>query len=146
MQYAYTFSTLVAYFMLTTAPDHCRRRKIRCITSPDGQTKCTNCIRLKKDCNFSPVDQQAAAEPRPKIQSRSSVGTRTTSISSPASVTDGNGSVDNTGVQQYTGTTSFSDSMSVPAMQSSSDEGFSRQGDGRVFKLNQVRHNHDTND
>jgi hypothetical protein len=33
--------------------------------------------------------------------------------------------------------------MSVPTMQSSSDEGFSQQGDGRVFKLNHIRNNHD---
>lgn len=37
---------------------HCRRRKIRCIPAPgDPHNRCSNCIRLKKDCNFYPVDQ-----------------------------------------------------------------------------------------
>ncbi|ATY59713.1 C6 finger domain [Cordyceps militaris] len=37
---------------------HCRRRKIRCIVSSEIQNRCINCIRLKKDCSFCPVDQQ----------------------------------------------------------------------------------------
>lgn len=41
---------------------HCRRRKIRCIPAPgDVQQRCSNCIRLKKECNFFPVDQPPAA-------------------------------------------------------------------------------------
>lgn len=52
---------------------HCRRRKIRCIPAPgDPQSRCSNCIRLKKECNFYPVDQQPAPEPRrrgSKVQS-----------------------------------------------------------------------------
>src|SRR5579862_285641 len=42
---------------------HCRRRKIRCLlAAEDLQGRCSNCIRLKKDCNFFPVDQQALPE------------------------------------------------------------------------------------
>lgn len=38
---------------------HCRRRKIRCLLAPDDpHGRCSNCIRLKKECNFYPVDQQ----------------------------------------------------------------------------------------
>jgi hypothetical protein len=38
---------------------HCRRRKIRCILAPeDMDNRCQNCIRLKKECQFHPVDQQ----------------------------------------------------------------------------------------
>ena len=38
---------------------HCRRRKIRCIPAYEDTTgTCQNCIRLKKDCHFFPVDQQ----------------------------------------------------------------------------------------
>jgi hypothetical protein len=36
---------------------HCRRRKIRCIPAVgDAQQRCQNCIRLKKECVFYPVD------------------------------------------------------------------------------------------
>ena len=37
---------------------HCRRRKIRCLspTPEDPQGRCVNCIRLKKECVFYPVD------------------------------------------------------------------------------------------
>ena len=42
---------------------HCRRRKIRCIPAPgDLQNRCANCIRLKKECNFYPVDQGPPSE------------------------------------------------------------------------------------
>jgi len=42
---------------------HCRRRKIRCLVAQDEPTgRCANCIRLKKECNFYPVDQ--APEPQ----------------------------------------------------------------------------------
>jgi hypothetical protein len=45
--------------MLLTILGHCRRRKIRCIpASGDPQSRCSNCIRLKKECLFHPVDQQ----------------------------------------------------------------------------------------
>ncbi len=45
---------------LTHYLGHCRRRKIRCIPAAgDAQNRCSNCIRLKKECHFHPVDQQA---------------------------------------------------------------------------------------
>ncbi|KAH9819757.1 GAL4-like Zn(II)2Cys6 (or C6 zinc) binuclear cluster DNA-binding domain [Teratosphaeria destructans] len=44
---------------------HCRRRKIRCLVAEgDPQSRCQNCIRLKKECVFYPVDQQSAIENR----------------------------------------------------------------------------------
>lgn len=44
---------------------HCRRRKIRCLLAPDDtQGRCENCIRLKKECHFYPVDQQPAVDKR----------------------------------------------------------------------------------
>ena len=44
---------------------HCRRRKIRCLAAPDDpHNRCANCIRLKKECNFFPVDQQPPIERR----------------------------------------------------------------------------------
>lgn len=40
-----------------TDAGHCRRRKIRCLLAPDDPTgRCSNCIRLKKECNFFPVE------------------------------------------------------------------------------------------
>jgi hypothetical protein len=41
---------------------HCRRRKIRCLPAnpEDSAGRCANCIRLKKDCTFFPVDHGAA--------------------------------------------------------------------------------------
>jgi hypothetical protein len=50
---------------------HCRRRKIRCLLAPEGvQGKCQNCIRLKKDCNFFPVDQQTDVDARSRSDSK----------------------------------------------------------------------------
>lgn len=62
---------------------HCRRRKIRCIASPDVPNRCVNCIRLKKECSFYPVDQQPSADNRsrgpPRQATGSSVGSTTSS-------------------------------------------------------------------
>ena len=50
---------------------HCRRRKIRCLLAPDDhQSRCSNCIRLKKECNFYPVDQQPPLDRRPRTGSK----------------------------------------------------------------------------
>lgn len=39
------------------SPGHCRKRKIRCVMAADDPgARCQNCIRLKKDCHFYPVD------------------------------------------------------------------------------------------
>ena len=36
---------------------HCRKRKIRCVTANDDpSSRCQNCIRLKKECHFFPVE------------------------------------------------------------------------------------------
>ncbi|KAF1966283.1 hypothetical protein BU23DRAFT_487235 [Bimuria novae-zelandiae CBS 107.79] len=48
----------LGYHRTSVACGHCRRRKIRCLVANDEPTgRCANCIRLKKDCNFYPVDQ-----------------------------------------------------------------------------------------
>ena len=66
---------------------HCRRRKIRCLLAPDDpQNRCANCIRLKKDCNFFPVDQQPQVERRPRTSSRAETMASSSSDSSPALV------------------------------------------------------------
>ncbi|KAH9218975.1 hypothetical protein DL95DRAFT_487244 [Leptodontidium sp. 2 PMI_412] len=59
----------LGYHRTSVACGHCRRRKIRCIAAPgDPHNRCSNCIRLKKECNFYPVDQQ----PPPEAQRRGS--------------------------------------------------------------------------
>ncbi|ERS97958.1 hypothetical protein HMPREF1624_06130 [Sporothrix schenckii ATCC 58251] len=65
----------LGYHRTSVACGHCRRRKIRCIPSPaDIQGRCVNCIRLKKECSFYPVDQQPPPDTRKNSTSRSSVG------------------------------------------------------------------------
>ena len=69
--------------MLILDEGHCRRRKIRCVPSQnDVQGRCINCIRLKKECSFYPVDQQPPLDTRQKSTSRSSVGPKIASASS----------------------------------------------------------------
>lgn len=54
-----------------TSTVHCRRRKIRCLVAPDDtEGRCENCIRLRKDCQFFPVDQQPPVEKKSRPSSR----------------------------------------------------------------------------
>ncbi|RCI15521.1 hypothetical protein L249_3533 [Ophiocordyceps polyrhachis-furcata BCC 54312] len=79
-----SFSTPSATQMQET-PCHCRRRKIRCIASTEFQNRCVNCIRLKKECSFYPVDQQPGAESRSRGPPRQTAGSSVASTnSSPA--------------------------------------------------------------
>lgn len=50
----------------TACAGHCRRRKIRCLlpNPEDSHGRCANCIRLKKECNFFPVDQAVLNDQR----------------------------------------------------------------------------------
>ncbi|KAJ9157300.1 Halotolerance protein 9 [Pleurostoma richardsiae] len=67
----------LGYHRTSVACTHCRRRKIRCIPrANDVHGRCENCIRLKKDCSFQPVDQPPSlADTRQKSSSsRASVG------------------------------------------------------------------------
>ncbi|KAL2154328.1 hypothetical protein VTH82DRAFT_3004 [Thermothelomyces myriococcoides] len=80
----------LGYHRTSVACGHCRRRKIRCVPSPnDVQGRCINCIRLKKECSFYPVDQQPPVEARQKSGSRSSVGPKAPSASSSPGVQPG---------------------------------------------------------
>ncbi|KAK4945145.1 hypothetical protein LTR10_015571 [Elasticomyces elasticus] len=66
----------LGYHRTAVACGHCRRRKIRCIPAfEDPAGRCQNCIRLKKDCQFFPVDQQ---NPPPGKRARS--GTKTEGV------------------------------------------------------------------
>ena len=85
------FPSPSAHFVLTANEwrftGHCRRRKIRCLVAPDDpHNRCVNCIRLKKECNFFPVDQQPPIERRPRNPSKAETRTSSSSNSSPALV------------------------------------------------------------
>jgi hypothetical protein len=62
----------LACAILTCGPAHCRRRKIRCLLAEgDSQDRCQNCIRLKKECVFYPVDQQQMLDTRSQSGAKS---------------------------------------------------------------------------
>ncbi|KAI5370873.1 putative zn(2)-C6 fungal-type DNA-binding domain-containing protein [Septoria linicola] len=62
----------LGYQRISIACAHCRRRKIRClIAEDDSEQRCQNCIRLKKECVFYPVDQQAVIDARSESSSKS---------------------------------------------------------------------------
>ncbi|KAI9746870.1 MAG: hypothetical protein M1815_004928 [Lichina confinis] len=77
----------LGYHRTSVACGHCRRRKIRCLLAPDDtQGRCANCIRLKKECNFFPVDQQPTHQRPPQSQlkqERAVSGESSSSSSSP---------------------------------------------------------------
>lgn len=62
---------------------HCRRRKIRCLVAEgDLQGRCQNCIRLKKDCVFYPVDQQGAIDDQAQAFNQTPAGSAPDSVTS----------------------------------------------------------------
>ncbi|KAE8145816.1 putative C6 finger domain protein [Aspergillus avenaceus] len=78
----------LGYHRTSVACVHCRRRKIRCLVAADDpQGRCENCIRLKKECQFFPVDQQPPIEKKSRPNSRletASTDPSTASSSPPA--------------------------------------------------------------
>ena len=53
------FLLLIAYIFTV----HCRHRKIRCRAAVDDpQGRCVDCIKLKKDCKYVPIDTQPTAK------------------------------------------------------------------------------------
>ncbi|KAI9367219.1 hypothetical protein BJX61DRAFT_547699 [Aspergillus egyptiacus] len=61
----------LGYHRTSVACVHCRRRKIRCLVAADDpQGRCENCIRLRKECQFFPVDQQPPIEKKSRPASR----------------------------------------------------------------------------
>ncbi|KAI4744977.1 hypothetical protein E4T50_04631 [Aureobasidium sp. EXF-12298] len=55
----------LGYQRISIACSHCRRRKIRCVLAEgDDMGRCNNCIRLKKECVFYPVDSAGGPESR----------------------------------------------------------------------------------
>lgn len=80
----------LGYQRISIACAHCRRRKIRCLLS-DGDThqRCQNCIRLKKECVFYPVEQQTAIDNRSDTMSTqaSAGGAPSVDSASPTAIT-----------------------------------------------------------
>ncbi|GES63200.1 C6 finger domain protein [Aspergillus terreus] len=78
----------LGYHRTSVACVHCRRRKIRClVAADDAQGRCENCIRLRKECQFFPVDQQPPIEKKSRPNSRletASTDPSTASSSPPA--------------------------------------------------------------
>lgn len=75
----------LACVILTRNTAHCRRRKIRCLLAEgDSQERCQNCIRLKKECVFYPVDQQQALDTRSQSGTKSGAGSVPSSAVSPS--------------------------------------------------------------
>ncbi|PKY01976.1 hypothetical protein P168DRAFT_320545 [Aspergillus campestris IBT 28561] len=82
----------LGYHRTSVACVHCRRRKIRCLVAAgDAQGRCENCIRLRKECQFYPVDQQPPVEKksRPNSQLESASTDPSTASSSPPPVGGG---------------------------------------------------------
>ncbi|RDW67727.1 hypothetical protein BP6252_09123 [Coleophoma cylindrospora] len=77
----------LGYHRTSVACGHCRRRKIRCIPHQDStQNRCSNCIRLKKECIYYPVDQQPSIETaRRSSKAQSGTGQAPSETSSPSS-------------------------------------------------------------
>ncbi|KAJ5484725.1 hypothetical protein N7539_004713 [Penicillium diatomitis] len=79
----------LGYHRTSVACVHCRRRKIRCLVSADdAQGRCENCIRLRKECQFFPVDQQPPIEKKSRPSSGMDAGSApsaTTPMSLPSS-------------------------------------------------------------
>ncbi|KAK5115033.1 hypothetical protein LTR62_001730 [Meristemomyces frigidus] len=75
----------LGYQRISIACAHCRRRKIRCVIADgDPQSRCQNCIRLKKECIFFPVEQQTAMDNRAEPSSKSIQDSSQSSVVSPS--------------------------------------------------------------
>lgn len=84
----------LGYHRTSVACGHCRRRKIRCLLAPDDRHgRCSNCIRLKKECNFYPVEHNPDMPPSQSVSSKSNsaVQPATPVSSSPRNPLSGSG-------------------------------------------------------
>ncbi|KAA8908654.1 hypothetical protein FN846DRAFT_889396 [Sphaerosporella brunnea] len=76
----------LGYHRISVACVHCRRRKIRCLLQKDAQGRCSNCIRLKKECKFNPVDctaRRSRSMSKPDINSAQEPTSESSSPSPP---------------------------------------------------------------
>ncbi|EED15343.1 C6 finger domain protein, putative [Talaromyces stipitatus ATCC 10500] len=95
----------LGYHRTSVACVHCRRRKIRClVAADDSQGRCENCIRLRKECQFYPVDQQP--QPDRKSSRPGGITLETPSSSADPSIASSSppplgGAMDPTDIYQY---------------------------------------------
>lgn len=81
---------------------HCRRRKIRCLVAADDtQGRCENCIRLRKECHFFPVDQQPPSDKKSQPPSNLEAPSTDASTASSSPPTLGPGSMDPNDMYPY---------------------------------------------
>ncbi|KAF4551716.1 Hypothetical protein D9617_12g036050 [Elsinoe fawcettii] len=71
----------LGYTRISVACAHCRRRKIRCVLAQgEGERRCANCIKLKKECIFTTVDTANNADPR--AQGKAGMSSQASSVMS----------------------------------------------------------------
>ncbi|KAK4983310.1 hypothetical protein LTR66_008872 [Elasticomyces elasticus] len=86
------------------------------VACDDAQQRCQNCIRLKKDCHFYPVEQQAVAESSTQNPSQSlASSTSSTFSTSPSDLASGRGLERHDDYGQYASTHGFA-APEVPHM------------------------------
>ncbi|KAK7969909.1 hypothetical protein PG988_008982 [Apiospora saccharicola] len=138
----------LGYHRTSVACGHCRRRKIRCILQPaDPGGRCMNCIRLKKECSFFPVDQQPPTLPGQKQGTRSSVGSKIPSTSSSPAMAAGQ-PPDATRHQMYPQLTTAQSlqHMGPPSMQHASADTYPVTPEGSVPGTRAYEYGHGVSD
>ncbi|KAI0125773.1 hypothetical protein BJ170DRAFT_597003 [Xylariales sp. AK1849] len=79
----------LGYRRINIACGNCRKRKIRCMPQDGDEHRCQQCIRLKKECSFHPVDQPQPAVMGQRAGVRSPVGPKIESASSSPVISPG---------------------------------------------------------
>ncbi|KAK2765110.1 hypothetical protein FQN54_008809 [Arachnomyces sp. PD_36] len=116
----------LGYHRTSVACVHCRRRKIRCLLAPDdAQGRCENCIRLKKECNFYPVDQQPPVEKRSRSRSKMESVSSGPSTSSSPSFAGGNIGEQSDAFSQYPSAAPYSSGRQMSSFDSITPTGVS---------------------
>ncbi|RFU73888.1 fungal zn binuclear cluster domain containing [Trichoderma arundinaceum] len=115
----------LGYHRTSIACGHCRRRKIRCIISSEDQNRCVNCIRLKKECSFHPVDQQQPYDQKLPPQTPTPGGSNVVTASSSPAISRGS-SVDQGSQRQHYPAMPVASvpSMGTPTIQTPQNEYF----------------------
>ncbi|KAJ5032613.1 uncharacterized protein L3040_009210 [Drepanopeziza brunnea f. sp. 'multigermtubi'] len=125
----------LGYHRTSVACGHCRRRKIRCIAAPgDAHSRCSNCIRLKKDCQFFAVDAQPPVLESQRRASRTQSGAERASEepSSPSTSTGQVLEIPQTLPYLHLGMPPIQD-LGGPQMKRQRTESFSPESTGKGF-------------
>ncbi|KAK3673117.1 hypothetical protein LTR78_006957 [Recurvomyces mirabilis] len=117
----------LGYQRISIACAHCRRRKIRCvIADADPQQRCQNCIRLKKECVFYPVEQQNALDNRTESSSKAVTDSGPSSV---VSVSPPNNATD----RSFESTREFPPFAALPSNASSTFQGLPLEPGSAIF-------------